>query len=162
MALGMTVALLPMVWTTSTIHYLWNASGSVPVGLYRLRPASELAATELVVVGPPEPLATFLNERGYLPRGIPMLKRIAALPGQTVCRDRLSITVDEIEIGMARERDSRDRPLAVWQGCHLIEDGEVFLMNWQSTDSLDGRYFGVLPMNTVMARAEPLWTDEGR
>ena len=38
--------------------------------------------------------------------------------------------------------------------------GEVFLMNWQSEDSLDGRYFGPLPVTTIVGRADPLWTDE--
>ena len=83
-------------------RYIWNASESVPIGLYRLRPTGQLFATELVAVEPPEPLATFLASRRYLPRGIPLLKRVLALPGQTVCRDQLTITVDKIEIGEAR------------------------------------------------------------
>ena len=33
-------------------------------------------------------------------------------------------------------------------------------MNWQSADSLDGRYFGPLPDATIIGRALPLWTDE--
>ena len=48
----------------------------------------------------------------------------------------------------------------VWRGCHVIADGEVFLMNWQSADSFDGRYFGVLPTSAIIGTAEPLWTDE--
>jgi type IV secretory pathway protease TraF len=56
--------------------------------------------------------------------------------------------------------DSRGRPLPVWQGCRVIADGEVFLMNWQSADSLDGRYFGALPTSAVIGTAEPLWTGE--
>jgi conjugative transfer signal peptidase TraF len=139
-------------------RYVWNASGSVPVGLYRLQPTGDLSVTQLVAVRPPEPLATFLSERGYLPRGVPMLKRVRALPGQTVCRDGLAITVDNIAAGEARNRDSRGRPLPVWQGCRVIADGEVFLMNWRSADSLDGRYFGVLPTTAIIGGAEPLWT----
>ncbi|MGB6397858.1 MAG: S26 family signal peptidase [Bradyrhizobium sp.] len=141
-------------------HYIWNASESVPVGLYLVRPAARLAVTQIVVVEPPEPLATFLAEGGYLPRGVPLLKRVLALPGQTVCRDQLIITVDKTWVGEARERDSRGRPLPIWQGCHVIVDGEVFLMNWQSADSLDGRYFGALPTSAIIGRAEPLWTGE--
>lgn len=140
--------------------YIWNASESVPIGLYRLRPAGNLIVSELVAVQPPEPLATFLADGDYLPRGVPMLKRVLALPGHTVCRDRLTITVDKIEMGEARERDSRGRPLPVWQGCRIIADGDVFLMNWQSAASLDSRYFGVLPTSSILGRAEPLWTEE--
>jgi conjugative transfer signal peptidase TraF len=132
----------------------------VPTGLYRLRHAGKLVVTELVAVQPPESLAAFLDEGGYLPRGIPMLKRVLALPGQTVCRDRLTVTVDNIEMGTAREHDRRGRTLPVWQGCRVLAEGEIFLMNWQSADSLDGRYFGVLPASAIVGRAEPLWTDE--
>jgi conjugative transfer signal peptidase TraF len=139
-------------------YYLWNVSDSVPIGLYRLRPLGRLAATDLVAVEPPEPTATFLADGNYLPRQVPMLKRVLALPGQTVCRDRLIITVDKIRVGEAREHDSRGRPLPVWQGCRVVADGEVFLMNRQSADSLDGRYFGVLPMSAIIGRAKPLCT----
>ena len=47
---------------------VWNASESVPIGLYRVRPSGKLTVTNLVVLQPPEPLATFLADGGYLPR----------------------------------------------------------------------------------------------
>jgi conjugative transfer signal peptidase TraF len=137
---------------------MWNASNSVPVGLYRLQPAARLTITELVAVQPPEPLATFLDLNGYLPIGVPMLKRVLALPGQTVCREALTIVVDDIKIGEARERDGRGRPLPVWQGCRVIGEGELFVMNWQSADSLDSRYFGPIPISSVIGRAVAVWT----
>jgi type IV secretory pathway protease TraF len=43
-----------------------------------------------------------------------MLKRVLALPGQTVCRNGLTITVDNIANGEAHHRDSRGRPLPAW------------------------------------------------
>jgi conjugative transfer signal peptidase TraF len=153
-------AVLSAIAARPVPRFLWNASESVPIGLYRLRPAGGLAVTDLVAVSPPEPLATLLADGHYLPRDIPLLKRVLALPGQTVCRDHLAITIDKIELGAAREHDSRGRPLPVWQGCHVVADGEVFLMNWQSADSLDGRYFGVLPTSAIIGRADPLWTGE--
>lgn len=144
----------------ATPRYIWNASNSVPIGLYRVQPVNRLNVTELVAVQPPDLLAAFLDLNGYLPAGVPMLKRVLALPGQTVCRNRLTIAVDGIDVGEARERDGRGRPLPVWQGCRTIADGDVFVMNWQSTDSLDGRYFGPLPSSSVIGRAIPVWTDD--
>jgi conjugative transfer signal peptidase TraF len=137
---------------------IWNASASVPIGLYAVHPAGALHVTELVVVQPPEALASFLDERDYLPKGLPMLKRVLALPGQTVCRTDRAIAVDGIAMGDALNRDRSGRPLPVWQGCQRVHAGEVFLMNWQSEDSLDGRYFGLLPVITIVGRADPLWT----
>jgi conjugative transfer signal peptidase TraF len=158
--LSVTAAVLPLVGPKPTTHIIWNVSESVPFGLYWLRPIRKLAVTEMVAVQPLEPLATFLSQRGYLPRGVPMLKRVLGLAGQTVCRNGLSVTVDNVEMGKAREHDNRGRPLPVWQGCHVVAEGEVFLMNWQSVDSLDGRYFGVMSTEAIVGRAEPLWTRE--
>jgi conjugative transfer signal peptidase TraF len=144
----------------ATPHFIWNASKSVPIGLYRVQPATQIAVTDLVAVQPPDLLAAFLDLNGYLPVGVPMLKRVLALPGQTVCRIGLTITVDAIDMGQAHERDGRGRPLPAWHGCRVIADGDVFVMNWQSPDSLDSRYFGPLPASAVIGRAIPVWTDE--
>ncbi|MBN8993449.1 MAG: S26 family signal peptidase [Rhizobiales bacterium] len=143
-----------------TPYYIWNASNSVPIGLYRVQPVTRLTVTELVAVQPPDLLAAFLDLNGYLPNGVPMLKRVLALPGQTVCRNGAMVAVDGIDVGEAYERDRRGRPLPVWHGCRVIADGDVFVMNWQSANSLDGRYFGPLPDSAVIGRAVPVWTDE--
>jgi conjugative transfer signal peptidase TraF len=139
-------------------RFVWNVSRSVPTGLYRVRPARDLAVTTLVVAYPPEPLATWLADGRYLPRGVPLLKPVLALKGQTVCRVGAVIMVDGHERGAAREQDHSGRPLPVWQGCRVIGNDEVFLMNPDEPASLDGRYFGAIPLAAIAGRAEPLWT----
>ncbi|MGY8685899.1 S26 family signal peptidase [Bradyrhizobium sp. UFLA05-153] len=159
MTLG-AVALVLFTIDETPPSYIWNVSDSVPLGLYHLQPVEQLTVTELVAIQPPEPLASFLDLIGYLPSGVPMLKRVLALPGQTVCRSGLTIAVDGIELGNARERDSRGRPLPAWHGCRVIGADELFVMNWQSVDSLDGRYFGPIPASAVIGHALPVWTEE--
>jgi type IV secretory pathway protease TraF len=131
--LGLTLAAAALTVAPAAIDrrpmFIWNASASAPIGLYRVLPEDRLAIPDLVVVMPPAPLAALLADRGYLPRGVPLLKRSG-------------------------------RPLPVWQGCRMIADGEVFLMNWLSADSLDGRYFGSLPAASIVGRAVPIWTFE--
>ena len=139
---------------------VWNASASVPVGLYLLETTDERYVSELVAVVPPEPLAAFLAVGEYLPRGVPMLKHVLAGPGQTVCREGLVVTVDKVVVGMALESDRQGRPLPVWQGCRVVPEDALFLMNARSVDSLDGRYFGPLPRSAVTGRAYPVWTKE--
>jgi len=155
-----TLGAVPSAFFHPLPKLIWSASASVPIGLYAVRPAGALHVTELVVVHPPDALASFLGERHYLPKGAPMLKRVLALPGQTGCRADRAITVDGIAMDDAIDRDSRGRPLSVWRGCKRIPDGEFFLMNWQSAESLDGRYFGLLPVTTIVGRADPPWTRE--
>lgn len=144
----------------TSLKLVWNASASVPIGLYGIAPADHLDVTDLVAVMPPEPLAAFMVERGYVGPDVPLLKRVMALPGQRVCRHSRAVTVDGVPLGEAFDRDSRGRDLPVWQGCRRVADGEVFLMNPEVHDSLDGRYFGPLPASAVIGRAIPLYTDE--
>ncbi|UHD45467.1 S26 family signal peptidase [Aureimonas altamirensis] len=139
---------------------IWNATASAPVGFYTVEPADTPAVPELVAVMPPEPLARFMTERGYIARGVPLLKRVLGLPGQRVCRIGRTITVDAVEMDQALKRDRIGRDLPVWQGCRVIGDDQLFLMNWEVRDSLDGRYFGPTPASSVIGRARPLWTDE--
>lgn len=139
---------------------IWNATASAPVGFYTLEPADRIEVPELVAIMPPEPLAGFMVGRGYVGRGVPLLKRVVGLPGQWVCRAGRAITIDSVEIGDALDRDQIGRALPVWEGCRVIADGQLFLMNWQVRDSLDGRYFGPIPASSVIGRALPLWTDE--
>lgn len=144
---------------TST-KLVWNVTASVPVGLYSIAPSSRLEVTDLVAVMPPEPLAGFMVERGYIGPDVPLLKRVMALPGQRVCRTGTAITVDDVPLGDARDRDRLGRALPIWQGCRRLVAGELFLMNPDAPDSLDGRYFGPLTDTAVIGRASPVWTDE--
>ncbi len=143
-----------------TPRLIWNASASTPVGLYAIAQSPRLEVTDLVAVNAPDPLASFLAERGYLPRGVPLMKRVAALPGQQVCRTGARVTIDGITMGDALTRDRLGRDLPIWQGCRRIAGNEIFLMNWSVEDSLDGRYFGPVSVGSIIGRATPLYTDE--
>jgi type IV secretory pathway protease TraF len=130
----------------------------VPVGLYRVLAVGDVAVGDLVAVAPPDDLAAFLAERGALPRGVPMLKHAAALAGATVCRRGAAVLIDGRRVAVALPRDRRGRPLPVWYGCRTLAAGEVFLLNPDAPESLDGRYFGPLPLSTIVARLLPVWT----
>ena len=138
---------------------IWNASASVPIGFYYVHPAGPLHLAELVAVMPPEPLASFLANRDYLPEHVPLLKHIAALPGQCVCRIGDTISIGGHVVGTALARDSRGRLLPRWSGCRTVEAGQVFLFNEGVPDSLDGRYFGPLPRTAIIGHAIPLWLE---
>ncbi len=149
-----------VAFVPTPLKLVWNVSASAPVGLYAIEPARRPNVTDLLAITPPAALARFMVERGYIGPGVPLMKRVAALPGQEICRMDRIITVDGVAYGEALERDRIGRPLPVWRGCRRIAQGELFLMNFDVPDSLDGRYFGPLPASTVIGRAVPLYTDE--
>ena len=155
-----TAMLAAPAWGWFPPRLIWNASASVTIGLYRVEPIARVDVADLVVVMPPEPLATFLAERGYLPRGVPLIKRVLALAGTEVCRRGAEIVAYNVTYGHARERDSRGRKLPDWQGCGVVSEGEAFLMNWDAADSFDSRYVGPMPLASIVGRAVPVWTNE--
>lgn len=139
---------------------MWNATASVPTGLYALYRQDRYRLGELVAVEPPKSLAIWLAHRGYLPPGVPLMKQVEGLPGQMLCRRGVTISINDRVLGDARLRDSRGRPLPRWGGCRRIPPGALFLMNVDVADSLDGRYFGPLPAGTVVGLATPVLTRE--
>jgi conjugative transfer signal peptidase TraF len=136
---------------------IWNASESVPIGLYAVRAATQLRRGDLVAVAPPKALAGYLAGRHYLPLHVPLLKHVAGIAGQRVCRLGTRVTVDGVTLGSALHRDHRGRPLPVWHGCRTLGTRDVFLMNASVSDSFDGRYFGPLPASTIFGRLTPVW-----
>ena len=155
-AIGVVVTSLMRV----PVKFIWNASASTPIGLYSLHRPHTLHVGDLVSVMPPASLARFMVERGYIGDGVPLLKHVAALPGQTVCRQGVVVFVDGTALGGALTHDRGGRPLPVWQGCQRIVLGQIFLMNRSVRDSFDGRYFGPLPVRSVIGRATPIYTDD--
>ena len=71
-----------------------------------------------------------------------MIKRVAGVVGDEICRKGALISINGTPMAEASAQDTSDRSLPVWQGCHTLKDSEVFLLN-PHPRSLDGRYFGV-------------------
>jgi conjugative transfer signal peptidase TraF len=157
---AMALTLAPLIASPAPM-LLWNATASTPVGLYRLLPLGVLHDGELVAAMPPEPIASFLARGGFLPRRALLLKHVAALAGQTVCRTGNIVTIDGKAAGVALDRDHLDRPLPRWSGCRTLARGEVFLMNRAVPDSLDGRYFGPFPAASIIGQAVPVRIEHG-
>ena len=160
--LGLGLASLVMIGLAAIVKppplFVWNASASAPIGLYRVAPIAELSIGDLIVLRPPDVIERLLVSRGYIHGSVPLIKRVAALAGQRVCRHALRVSIDGAPAGYARVQDHAGRPLPVWQGCRLLRRGEIFFMTTGQPDSFDGRYFGPLPRVRVIGRAIPIWT----
>ncbi|WP_411908847.1 hypothetical protein [Mesorhizobium sp. CO1-1-9] len=64
---GGAVLVAAPAWIDHRPKLIWNASASVPVGLYRVEPVDRIGVSEIAVVMPPKPLADLLAQREYLP-----------------------------------------------------------------------------------------------
>ena len=152
---GLVVASTADIWP---LRLVYNASASVPLGWYSVADADAVAVGDLVVARLPPRTDGLLVERGYIGAGVPVLKFVRARQGQRVCRDGGTVTIDAATVGMARDSDGAGRPLPRWSGCRELGPGQVFLFNAAAAGSFDGRYFGPVPITSIIGKATPLWT----
>ena len=104
-----------------------------------------LHVSELVVVPPPEPLASFLAERRYLPRGVPLLKRVLAFPVRPSAAPAARSPSTASPWARRSTATSRGRALPVWQGCRVIAGrrglpDEPAVRRTPSTAGISGRF----------------------
>lgn len=151
---GMVVAAglltVPPLMGTSPL-LVWNGSPSVTRGLYVVDRAPPKIG-DLVLIRLPTRLAALAARRGYLPRRAFLIKPVVALAGASVCRHGARIYVGSKLAAVARSVDHAGRPLPSWHGCRTVQSGEVFLLA-HHPDGFDSRYFGALPIRTVVGRA---------
>lgn len=135
----------------------WNASASAPIGLYRvISGAPERGVFVLVRI--PKSIEKLAAIRGYLPAGVPLIKRITAVAGDHVCAFDGAIIVSGEIVARQRKADRAGRSLPRWNACRELVQGELFLLG-DAPDSFDSRYFGPVTSARVIGRLAPLWID---
>ena len=151
LALGATIAVPPRP------RLVWNASASAPLGLYAVAAPASIRAGDTVIAWAPAPYRRLAAARHYLPANVPLVKRVAAVAGDTVCARGAAIHVDGHRVATRRPRDGMGRAMPWWTRCETLRDGELLLLAGSGERSFDGRYFGPSGVEDVVGIAWPLW-----
>lgn len=134
---------------------VWNRIGSAPKGLYWLSDGP-ITHGRWVVISARSGEAEWAEAHGFVGEDWPLIKQIAATPGDEVCRHGELISVNAKHVATALPVDQLGRGLPVWSGCVVLKDDDVFLLN-SHPRSLDGRYFGPAKQEDVEGIAVLLW-----
>jgi conjugative transfer signal peptidase TraF len=138
---------------------IYNASGSAPLGFYLLENKLPRHG-EIAIIKPPPAVELMLVASGILPPSVPLVKRVAAIGGDEVCRSDQpngTISINGKVVAETFDKDRDGRPLPVWSGCMRLVDGEFFVMQ-PHPYSFDSRYFGPVLKCDILGVARPLWT----
>lgn len=160
MGLGLAALCAPAV-VPMPVRIVYNASDSVARGWYRvgrLDSTASLHVGSIVLARLPADVAAFAAQRGYLPGGVPILKRIGALAPQSVCVREQLVHIDGTVVASVRTHDGMHRPLQAWSQCRSLAMSELFLLSDTHPASFDSRYFGPIAASAVLGIARPLWT----
>ncbi len=118
-----------------------NETPSMQKGLYvRTGDAQKLKRGEIVALPMPKSAKDYLVDKLGYPADTLLIKRVAALPGEIVCRQSDILTVAGNTL-QAKARDKHDNVLPNWQGCHKLSNERIFIQGDHS-GSFDSRYFG--------------------
>ncbi|MET3514984.1 conjugative transfer signal peptidase TraF [Pseudacidovorax sp. 1753] len=143
------------------VWVVFNPSASVARGWYRVdarRDPSALHVGDLVLARLPAEAAALAAQRGYLPEGVPVIKRVGAVAPQAVCVSEGWVRVDGVPVAALLGEDGARRPLHHWTQCRRLDVGELFLLSTTHPASFDSRYFGPVGVADLLGVAQPLWT----
>ncbi|MEQ3650973.1 S26 family signal peptidase [Hyphomonas sp.] len=136
---------------------VWNRTESVPKGLYLVARTVDISKADLVAFEPSHETRHWLEEDGLVGPGWPLLKQVAGLEGDEICRCGTRIFINGFASADAHELKASGSALPVWQGCRTLQADEVFLLN-PHPRSVDGRYFGPQDRGRILGVARPVWT----
>ena len=158
-AVSIAIGVAGAVWSKAQSPlFVWNVSRSVPVGLYVIvaRPPSkgEFAALRLS-----EPMRGLARARGYLPTHAMLIKPVAALAPDLVCRHGAIVTINGRLVARALTADTSSRSLPQWGGCHEIDGHQFFVLSGE-LNSFDSRYFGAVDAFQVIGTGISIYSTE--
>ena len=149
-------ALFAVIWLVLALALVFgaglrfNPTPSLPKGIYRIVPGTP-EKNELVSFCLQGEFAELALERGYLeagscPSGLrPLLKRLAALPGDFV----------DPSVFPTRSVDSHGRPMSPALAPGVVPPGMALVLA-DHPGSFDSRYFGFVPLDSLQ-RVEPVF-----
>jgi len=156
LAMPVTLFTLWVAWGIS-----WSDTGSEPRGWYRITYETP-GRGDFITFRLPDNLEREGTSRGYFksrwPFPLYLTKRLAALPGDTVDVTREGVFINGVlwPLSAPLERDGTGRPMNVRYGSYRVRPG-CFLALSDSPRGWDGRYFGELPMTSLVGRTYRIW-----
>lgn len=153
-----------LLWQPWRLTY--NFTVSEPLGFYAYRkiPAGQYVPKlgDLIVFSYSAPSWALGR---YAPSGALFLKRVGAVPGETLILHDNGRAVAACsgqtcrELGVALERDSRERslPMPPFATGTRIPAGQIYARSAHVPNSYDSRYFGLVPVTRIRGIAYPLF-----
>lgn len=155
------------IWIAAALPVRINWTTSAPLGVYSIHRSAGIARNDLVAVCLPDSVAALGLARGYVSAGScsngtsPVLKQVIAVAGDDVVlqRDFLAVNGRVVDHSRRHSTDSIGRPLgALPVGHRPVRDDEVWVLGIRRERSWDSRYFGPVPVASIVAIARPLLT----
>lgn len=135
-----------------------NETASMAKGLYvRLGEVADLKRGDIIAMPMNSTARNYLVKKLGYPKDTMLIKRVAGLSGDLVCRHNSVVTINQRTL-VAASSDRQGIPLPAWHGCRTLSTNEVFILG-DHLGSFDSRYFGPVSRSELAGnyRAAVTW-----
>lgn len=151
-AIGATIFARPLI--------IYNATDSLPHGLYLVVRKAVYERGELVVFPVPVAVRGLVRQRHWLPEGAFLIKPVAGKSGDLLSTKNGRCLVNGVDFGPVEKVDRTGQPLPVFSINRRLKNGEIAVVN-PSPRSFDSRYFGPIREREIIGVAVPILTQTG-
>jgi conjugative transfer signal peptidase TraF len=138
--------------------YWLNFTHSEPLGLYKMiRPQRGVQRGDMVVFNIPVRFRSYVYGRKWLPKGIPFLKHVGAVPGDIYCVADGIFKINGVPVGPVYSADQDGLPLPNFEGCGRVPEGFFVPVATLIKTSFDGRYMGPVSVSEIRGIVRPVW-----
>ncbi|MCF6808162.1 signal peptidase I [Thiotrichales bacterium 19S9-12] len=131
------------------IRLRYQASKSMPQGLYLQYPSAEYKVGDNIIFYPEQLVEKLMLDRGWISYYQPLLKSIVAQKGDTVCIKNNQLLINKKSHGSVYLVDSKGRKLPRVNICRELQADEFWVQGKSSDHSFDSRYFGVVTQKQI-------------
>jgi conjugative transfer signal peptidase TraF len=135
---------------------IYNATDSLPHGLYFVVHKALYRRDELVVFPIPASVRELVRQRRWLPDGAFLIKPIAGKSGDLFDTKNGRCLINAKAFGPVKTVDRTGRKLPVCSVSRRLETDEVAVLN-PACCSFDSRYFGPIRERDIIGAARPIW-----
>jgi conjugative transfer signal peptidase TraF len=134
---------------------LVNTTPSEPPGLYVRSPLTPVPGRIVAFTAPAAAFPYADRRLSYLHR-TPLLKAVAAGPGDLVCTLNGQLEIDGKARAPIAQVDRQGIALPHWSACRRLTADELFVFSDRVPNSFDSRYFGPVHRRAVLGVYAPL------
>lgn len=134
---------------------IYNATDSLPHGIYRVIKQQNYKRGDLIVFPVPERVRSFVIERGWLKPDSYLIKPVAAKTGDNMRITSRQVFINGISFGATKKQDRRGLPLPSLVFNDTLSPGKIAVLQ-RSDDSFDSRYFGPIDKKDIIGKAVPI------
>lgn len=132
----------------------YQKSASMPKGIYLMLPAKEINRGDLVIFYPPKKAADFAHKNHWLPDSNILLKQVFGIPNDFVCNYHQVIEINGKILGKVYDFYAPGKKMPHRQFCAKLKDEQYLLLSTYIDRSYDGRYFGPVLRQQIIAKAK--------